>query len=57
MTVLTDNTKVNHVDAAFAELVAGDIREGRTALAEKTLKVFATLPPDSKVRLYDLLTK
>ncbi len=57
MTVLSDNTKVTRVDAAFATLVAEMMKEGQNKQARNVLSAFEELHPASKLKLFDILTK
>lgn len=57
MTQFTEATKVKKVDDAFGTLIKGYVVEGNMNVAEKVLKVFKELAPDSKVKLFEILTK
>ena len=57
MIALTEATKVGKVDHAFGTLVKEYVSEGKNDVAKKVLNCFAELNPDSKVRLFDILTK
>ena len=57
MTVLTEATKVNRVDAAFGQLTGEMVTAGQTKQANKIITAFEALSIDSKLNLFDLLTK
>lgn len=57
MTVLTDNTKVSRVNKAFGQITKEYMETGNPKVAKTILDAFSTLNPDSKVKLFDILTK
>ncbi len=57
MTVFTEASKVGKVDHAFGTLIKEYVSEGQNKKAKDVLSAFSELMPDSKVRLFDILTK
>lgn len=57
MAILTDATKVARVDNAFGTLVKEYCGDGDTKMAKRVLDSFAELSAESKVRLFDIITK
>lgn len=57
MTVLTSATKVRKLDGAFAQLVKELMETGDAKQAQASLNVFSKLDIESKVKLFDILTK
>jgi hypothetical protein len=57
MTVLTNATKIAKVDEAFAQVVSEQMKQDNRGIAKKTLAVFDMMDNETKVKLFDLLTK
>lgn len=57
MAVLSEDTKIAKVDAAFGTLVKEFIDAGEMKAAQRVLSAAEGLGPVSKVRLFDILTK
>lgn len=57
MAILTDNTKIAKVNAAFGEIVAEYIRDDDIKTSRRVMEALDGLSPASKVRLFDILTK
>lgn len=57
MTVLTEQTKVQKIDKAFGQLTSEIMQAGHTKQAQKVISAFEALSIDSKLKLFELLTK
>jgi hypothetical protein len=53
----TDATKVSKVNAAFGAIAQEYVNDGQNKKALAMINALETLNPDSKIRLFDILTK
>lgn len=57
MTQLTDATKISKVNSAFGTIAQEYVNEGQNKKALALINALETLNPDSKIKLFDILTK
>ena len=57
MTQLTDQSKISRVNEAFGTAAQEYVKEGNNKKAVALIQALEQLSPDSKIVLFDILTK